>query len=119
MIDQTFMINGHDWRRLVCRNKYSTVKTPIYEEYQDIDKKRHYVVSKYRHQVSVELNPMSLADAQTFCADLESRPLMLKFFSEQQQEDLTRECMPISTQIDATFMATLVKSGAPLILEEC
>lgn len=119
MISQTFTINGHDWRRICCKNKYSTVKTPVYEEYMDLDKKRHYVTSKYRHQITVEINPLTLTDVAAFCADLEAAPIMLTFFSEQQQEDLTRECMPVQTQIDATFKATLVKYGATLILEEC
>lgn len=119
MISQTYTINGHDWRRVVCKNKYSTTKVPIYEEYMDLDKKRHYVVSKRRHQVIVELNPMTIEDVTDFCEDLETAPLMLTFFSEQQQENLTRECMPVQTQIDATFKANLVKSGGTLILEEC
>lgn len=106
MTSYTFRINGADFSALVHRQGYQTDRQPVVSwNMTDLTGTEHRVVSKWRHVLTVQLNPMTRAQAQALCAELVKSTVSVTFSSLQTGEDVTAsmwtDTMPLQHQLRA------------------
>lgn len=81
----TFKINGTDFATKVQRYSYSTSYTPVYtDNITTMDGVDHAVIKRWRHGLSVVLNPMSETDLATLQTALQNSTIASVQFSSLQ-----------------------------------
>lgn len=102
----TFKLNGVDFSGLVHKNGYQTDLKPVVSwSMTDLSGVEHQVISRWRYELTLELNPMTAAQAQALCAELRYQPISATFTSLQTGEDVSAEMrveeMPLQHQLTA------------------
>lgn len=106
MTSYTFKINGADFSALVHRQGYQTDRQPVVSwSMTDLTGTEHQVVSKWRHVLTVQLNPMTRAQAQALCAELVKETVGVTFTSLQTGTEVSAkmwpDAMPLQHQLRA------------------
>jgi len=87
----SFSINATDFKAKVQRYSYSTSYTPVYSDsVTTMDKVDHSVIIRWRHGLSLIINPMSESDLYALQTALSSSQITsVKFSSLQLNQDVT------------------------------
>ena len=107
MTDLTFKINGHDYSDLVEKRKYKTKLIPIIgRQYTDLNKVTHTTIARHQGELTVGIRVAPKSRITAFCADLQTAPVTVMYYSFQLGTVVTQTMMPdASTMQDAFNLA--------------
>jgi len=94
MTDLTFTINGNSYKNLVRTgsDNLQTTRKPVYgSKYTDLNKVDHYILSRYRGVLKVNLRAMSPQEARTLEAEWDDQPVTVTYYCFQTGTDVTQE----------------------------
>lgn len=111
----TFTVNNVDLKTKVQRYSYETTYEPVYSDtITTMDRIDHTVIARWRHGISVTINPMSESDLTTLQnALVAANVAVVKFSSLQLGVDVT-----CNMRLDPSSAALVLKNASRRVIGE-